>query len=139
VVGGFDAAGKLTRDPSAIEASQRPLPIGYWKGSSLALILDLVASMLAAGQATHQIARPSERETKLSQVFIALNIASMDQPGASATIADQIIEHLQANQSGGSVRYPGQRVLEVRKENLANGIPVEPSIWHEVQKLSAGL
>ena len=33
VDGGFDAEGHLTRDPAAIEASQRPLPIGYWKGS----------------------------------------------------------------------------------------------------------
>ncbi|PYU68116.1 MAG: 3-dehydro-L-gulonate 2-dehydrogenase, partial [Acidobacteria bacterium] len=42
VEGGFDAAGWLTRDPVAIEASRRPLPIGYWKGSGLALMLDLV-------------------------------------------------------------------------------------------------
>src|SRR5438094_9519275 len=33
VAGGFDSQGRLTRDPAAIEASQRALPIGYWKGS----------------------------------------------------------------------------------------------------------
>src|SRR5438046_5621054 len=35
VEGGFDSQGQLTRDPAAIEASQRALPIGYWKGSGL--------------------------------------------------------------------------------------------------------
>src|SRR5438874_13345392 len=30
VDGGFDRDGKLTRDPDAIIASGRPLPIGYW-------------------------------------------------------------------------------------------------------------
>jgi len=138
VEGGFDTAGKLTRDPAAIEASQRPLPIGYWKGSGLALMLDLVAATLSAGLATHQIPRPSERETKLSQVFLALNFASIDSPAAAAVIADQVIEHLQANYPEGSVRYPGQRVLEVRKENLINGIPVDPSIWRQIEELNVG-
>lgn len=139
VEGGFDTAGKLTRDPGAIEASQRPLPIGYWKGSGLALMLDLVATILSAGQATFQISSPSERETKLSQVFIAVDASSMGMAGDSARFADQIIEHLQANHSGASVRYPGQRVLEVRKENLEKGIPVEPAIWREVEDLSKTL
>src|SRR6266851_7728717 len=46
VNGGFDAEGQLTRDPSAIEKSGRLLPIGYWKGSGLALMLDMVAGIL---------------------------------------------------------------------------------------------
>jgi len=66
VEGGFDAEGRLTRDPTAIEASKRPLPIGYWKGSGLALMLDMVGALLSAGCATHQIAADTERETNLS-------------------------------------------------------------------------
>src|SRR6266853_6329013 len=42
VEGGFDAGGRLTRDPAAIEASKRPLPIGYWKVFGLALMLVMV-------------------------------------------------------------------------------------------------
>jgi 3-dehydro-L-gulonate 2-dehydrogenase len=132
VDGGFDSEGRLTRDPAAIEASQRALPIGYWKGSGLALVLDLMATLLSAGQATHQIPREPERETNLSQVFIALDPSSMD---ASGSVADQIVEHLQGAEPGVSVQYPGQRVLHIRKENLEKGVPVEPSIWCEVQKL----
>ncbi len=55
VDGGFDAEGQLTRDPAAIEATQRLLPIGYWKGSGLAVALDMIAAMLSLGNATHQI------------------------------------------------------------------------------------
>jgi 3-dehydro-L-gulonate 2-dehydrogenase len=62
VDGGFDSAGRLTRDPAAIEASQRPLPIGYWKGSGLAIVLDMIAAMLSGGRATHQIPMEPERE-----------------------------------------------------------------------------
>src|SRR5258708_40180215 len=54
--GGFDSQGRLTRDPGAIEASARPLPIGYWKGSGLALMLDLMAGPLSRGAISHQVA-----------------------------------------------------------------------------------
>ena len=39
--GGFDKDGNLTSDPGAIEASGRILPTGYWKGSGMAIALDL--------------------------------------------------------------------------------------------------
>jgi 3-dehydro-L-gulonate 2-dehydrogenase len=138
VEGGFDPAGNLTRDPAAIEASKRPLPIGYWKGSGLSLMLDMVGALLSGGRATHQIAPDSELETGISQVFIALDSATVSQPALSRSVADQIIEHLQLPRSAseGEVRYPGQRVSQTRKQNLAEGIPVEPEIWRDVQALS---
>src|SRR5229473_809899 len=136
VEGGFDSAGMLTRDPAAIEISKRPLPIGYWKGSGLALMLDMVGAILSGGCATHQIPADPEKETKLSQVFIAIDPVA-GQSGASVNLADQILEHLQSPQpaDGEHVRYPGERVLQARKENLANGIPVEPAIWRDVHGL----
>jgi 3-dehydro-L-gulonate 2-dehydrogenase len=136
VEGGFDAEGRLTRDPAAIEASKRPLPIGYWKGSGLALMLDMVGALLSGGCATHQIAADTERETNLSQLFIAVDPSSVDRAGP-VSLADQILEHLQPPPAArGQVRYPGERVLLTRKENMASGIPVEPSIWREVQGLN---
>jgi 3-dehydro-L-gulonate 2-dehydrogenase len=137
VEGGFDAEGRLTRDSAAIEASKRPLPIGYWKGSGLALMLDMVGALLSGGCATYQIPTDTERETNLSQVFIAVDPSSVDRAGTSVSLADQIVEHLQPPPAArGQVRYPGERVLRTRKENMANGIPVEPSIWREVQGLN---
>jgi 3-dehydro-L-gulonate 2-dehydrogenase len=138
VIGGYDLEGQLTRDPQAIEASGRPLPIGYWKGSGLAVLLDLVAAMLSAGQATYQITRDSEYETGLSQVFIAINLAGLDQKsavsGLAEEIANRVIEsvRLPNEQSGEHVRYPGERVLRTRSENLEKGIPVEQSDWDEL-------
>ena len=45
VDGGFDPAGNLTRDAAAIEASQRALPVGYWKGSGLSLVMDMIGEI----------------------------------------------------------------------------------------------
>jgi LDH2 family malate/lactate/ureidoglycolate dehydrogenase len=33
------------------------------------------------------------------------------------------------------MRYPGQHMLETRRKNMVEGIPVEPSIWKEIQEL----
>jgi 3-dehydro-L-gulonate 2-dehydrogenase len=140
VDGGFDVNGRLTRVPEAIEASNRPLPIGFWKGSGLALMLDLLAALLSGGKATHQITADPDRETMLSQVFIALNPAQLDQSqgrGLASQAADQIVEYFQGSPHSHDalLRYPGQRVLNTRKENLENGVPVDPSIWQQLQAL----
>jgi 3-dehydro-L-gulonate 2-dehydrogenase len=128
VDGGFDSSGHLTRDPGAIEASQRPLPIGYWKGSGLAIVLDLIAAMLSGGLATHQIPKDPERETGISQFFLALDPSGLG--GDGPEIADSIV-------TAAGARYPGQRTLEVRAENLALGVPVDPAIWNDVRAMGA--
>jgi 3-dehydro-L-gulonate 2-dehydrogenase len=128
VDGGFDSAGRLTRDPAAIEASQRPLPIGYWKGSGLAIVLDMIAAMLSGGRATHQIPMEPERETGISQFFLALDPTGLGPDGAAAGMADAIVASLES-------RYPGQRTLQLRAENIALGVPVDPAVWREVQEM----
>jgi 3-dehydro-L-gulonate 2-dehydrogenase len=125
VDGGFDSAGKLTRDAAAIELSQRPLPIGYWKGSGLALVLDMMAAMLAGGAATHQIPADPEREAGVSQVFLAFGLASF---GDCDQMADSIVESI-------GTRYPGEQTLRTRSENLALGVPVDEAVWREVRSL----
>jgi 3-dehydro-L-gulonate 2-dehydrogenase len=136
VIGGFDAAGDLTRDPAAIESSQRPLPIGFWKGSGLALILDVIGAALSGGQATCEIAPDPLRETGLTQVFIAIGGTFGRGPD---DIADAAIRFLQSSAPAGSaapIRYPGQQTLRIREENLARGVPVDRSIWEELDEQS---
>lgn len=125
VAGGYDAAGALTTDPQAILDSQRLLPIGYWKGSGLALMLDLLAAGLAGGQATHRIAMDPERETGLSQTFIAF--AHVE------PIADAVLAHFHG--AGHDARHPGERVLECRTRSLRDGVEVDETVWRDVQSL----
>jgi 3-dehydro-L-gulonate 2-dehydrogenase len=136
VEGGFDREGRLTRDAAAIEESGRPLPIGYWKGSGLALVLDMMAAMLSGGMATHQIRPDTVKETGISQVFIAFDLSSLDRDGFAARISNEIVDHLKSMPDAEpGVRYPGEKTLRTRKENLERGIPVEPAIWHDVKAL----
>ncbi len=135
VDGGFDTAGNLTRDAAAIETSQRPLPIGYWKGSGLAIVLDMIAAMLSGGLATHQIPTDPTRETGLSQIFLAIDPTNLASAEDLTHIADDIIDNLhQATPSdpNKSIRYPGERTLHLREENLRLGVPVDPEIWQHL-------
>jgi 3-dehydro-L-gulonate 2-dehydrogenase len=137
VVGGFDEAGELTRDPAAIEATGRLLPIGFWKGSGLALLLDIVAALLSGGRATHEFSRVPEEESGQSQVFLALDASSLNAPGASAAIVDGIVDalHAGAAEVGEHVRYPGERTLETRRRSMAQGVTVDDAVWKEVNAL----
>jgi 3-dehydro-L-gulonate 2-dehydrogenase len=86
--------------------------------------------------ATHQIPLDPERETSISQTFIAINLPALDENGFAQNLADQIIEHLQMPTADREdVRYPGERTLQTRKENMEQGVPVESAVWDEVRSL----
>ena len=55
VDGGFDDDGKLTRDPGVIEKNRRILPMGYWKGSGLSIVLDMIATLLTGGLSVAEV------------------------------------------------------------------------------------
>lgn len=138
VEGGFNADGKLTRDPAAIESSQRLLPIGFWKGSGLAVMLDLIASMTSLGNATHQIANEPLRETGLSQMFIAIDPRTLGDAAKLDQIADELVASLHRShpaEEGKPVRYPGENTRRLRKENRTLGLPVEPGVWNEICRM----
>ena len=129
VDGGFDSDGKLTRDPGAIEASRRLLPMGYWKGSGLAVLLDLLAALLSGGASTCEIAADAIAETRVSQVFLAIDLQSVDAAGVANEVSNRIVASLRGDGDKETVRYPGERVLQARRENLELGIPVDAGVW----------
>jgi 3-dehydro-L-gulonate 2-dehydrogenase len=135
VDGGFDEAGNLTRDPGAIERSWRPLPIGYWKGSGLAIVLDMISAVMAMGQATHQLAPDPLLEVGISQIFLTMNPKALGPTPRTDQIADEIVASLHNTTpatEGRRVRYPGEQTLRVRQENDKLGLPVEPAVWEQI-------
>lgn len=139
VVGGFDTEGQLTTDPGAIEATRRAVPIGYWKGAGLSLMLDLISALLSGGKLTAEIPADSLRETEVSQVFIA--IGSDERFGRMAdAAAEDAIWFLRSSTPEGlaQVRYPGEQTLAIRAQNMQYGIPVERPLWNELEQMAIG-
>nr|WP_262892592.1 Ldh family oxidoreductase [Hymenobacter qilianensis] len=132
VPGGYDQDGKLTTNAADILASERALPIGFWKGSGLSLVLDVLLTALSGGRSTAAITR-SGTEAGVSQCFIALH-----QPNMHASLIEEIISYTKSgapSETGEQVYYPGEQSYATRQDNLKHGIPVEEDIWQQVQQM----
>ena len=137
VPGGYDEHGELSYDPAAIKKSWRALPIGYWKGAGLSLLLDILATLLSGGLSVSEISKDNA-EARLSQVYIAIDINKLGNFKTIAAAIDQILEDYKQSvpeKEGRSIRYPGENILKIRAENMAQGIPVYKSTWEEIQRL----
>ena len=135
VAGGYDTQGNITQDPAEIEASRRALPFGFWKGSGLSLMLDLIASTLSGGMSTFQIGVQGADEYGLSQFFLAINPHVWGQESHWETVVSQTLDAIHAAEpveAGTPASYPGERTLKTRKENMELGIPVDEKYWEEI-------
>lgn len=132
--GGYDKQGNLTTDPAAIMESWRPLPIGYWKGAGLSLLLDILATLLSGGQSTSGISKDNT-ERNLSQVFIAVDLTKLHNHTAMGETLKYILADYHAAtpaKKGDQIRYPGENILTIRRENLEKGVPVLKETWERV-------
>ena len=137
VPGGYDKNGNLSTDPASIRDSERTLPIGYWKGSGLSLLLDILGTLLSGGFPVVDISKTNV-ENRLSQVFIAVNLVKLKNYNAIPQLLQHIIDDYHQSipdKKNGKVLYPGERVLSVREENSKNGIPVIQKVWDDVLAL----
>jgi 3-dehydro-L-gulonate 2-dehydrogenase len=136
VYGGYDSTGQLSLDPAAILSSRRPIPIGYWKGAGLALLLDILAAVLSGGSSTHEIAK-KETESSVSQVFIAIDIIRLGNSSSVPQLIENIINdyHQSTPEDKKRISFPGERVLQTRKDNLQNGVPVLEKFWNELKQM----
>ena len=136
--GGYDTKGDLTVEPAEILDSQRALPIGYWKGSGLALVLDTMASVISGGQATHQIGK-QKSEYAVSQVFIAINATGMMGQNVLNETVEAIINDFHTAtplDENENVRYPGEGMLRTRQESLEKGVLVDAAQWQALLEMN---
>jgi 3-dehydro-L-gulonate 2-dehydrogenase len=135
--GGFDDEGKMTDDPGTIINNRRILQTGYWKGSGLSIMLDLVAAMLANGNSTAQIGE-QEAETGLSQVFICIDTRQLGSEDQIGQTVNDIVRHFKSSvpqQPDDAVRYPGEATLQRRADQIQHGIEVDREIWQSILAL----
>ena len=137
VYGGFDYTGNLTCSPDEIIKSRRPLPIGYWKGSGLSIMLDLLTALLSKGRSTSMLGE-LEEEYGVSQVFICFGSINLHGSSFLDNVIEEIINFIHGTTPSGEserVYYPGERTLVTRKLNREKGIPVDPLIWQKVLEM----
>ena len=138
--GGFDDDGQLTDDPGAIEATRRILPMGYWKGSGFAVMLDLLSALFSGGLTTAGVDRKNLGSCgSCCQVFIAIDPLKINDQAfvdnALAETIQQLRDSVPAAENG-NINYPGERSIQTREENMRIGIPVDDGVWAKVKELA---
>ena len=138
VPGGYDEQGNLSCDPKEIAKTWRVLPIGYWKGSALSIVLDLVATVLSGGRSVSAIGKMTSDEYSLSQMFIAMDATRIAGEDYLAAAVNEVLDNLHGStrvDPAKPVLYPGENSQAIRNSNLANGIPVDDGVWAKIQSL----
>jgi len=137
VDGGYDEAGSLTRDPVAISHTRRSLPIGFWKGSGLALMLDLFATAMTGGKSTAAISR-LDHEDDASQFYLAIRLMEDGGHGSPSVLADEaiaLIRSVQQDPATGPFRFPGEGAQRRREENLQKGVPISEKALARIREI----
>ncbi|MEP2056359.1 MAG: Ldh family oxidoreductase, partial [Maribacter litoralis] len=135
--GGWDNNNNLSKDPKAIIDSGRALPVGYWKGSALSMVLDMLATLLSAGNSSYKI-RLEEKETSLSQVFLCIDPTTFSDTELQDKLLNEIIQFTHDSTpmtEGDHTFYPGERTLAKRAKSLKEGMQVNTEIWEEIHQL----
>ncbi|HEX2997655.1 MAG TPA: Ldh family oxidoreductase, partial [Anaerolineales bacterium] len=87
---------------------------------------------------THEVVE-HKAERSVSQVFIAFDVTKPVGAEWVETVVENILADLQTAQpisADEAVLFPGERVIKTRQENLANGIPVDESVWQDILKMA---
>ena len=137
VPGGYDTEGNLTTDPAEIEKTWRVLPMGYWKGSGISILLDVVATVLTNANSVADIGTFGD-EVGLTQIMIAIDPSKANTVEVTDSIVERIIDDIKSSEpvkEGGEVFYPGEMELRTRRDNYENGIPVIDEVWEKINSL----
>ena len=138
--GGFGQEGNLTDNPGEIEQTRRILPMGYWKGSGFAVMLDLFSALLSGGLTTAKIDKAGLGSCgSCCQVFIAIDPLRFNSGEfVEQAIADTIAQLKSSEMAEGvhEIYYPGEQSLKTRDENMKSGIPVDDGVWAKVMELA---
>jgi 3-dehydro-L-gulonate 2-dehydrogenase len=135
--GGYNRNGEMTKVPGDILETSRVLPAGYWKGAGLSFLLDILASVLTGGNATWEISKNKD-EYGISQVFIAISVSKLHNFAAIKDTVSDIIEDFRRSKpenNENEIRYPGEKIIRTRKNNIKNGIPVSVKVWSQIRDL----
>ena len=138
--GGFDREGNLTDLPGTIEQTRRILPMGYWKGSGFAILLDVISALLSGGFSTSAIDELGKGSCgSCCQVFIAIDPLKINTQEFVDNVLAQTIVQIKNSvpaMDGQPIFYPGEQSLKTRIENMELGIPVDDDVWAKVKELA---
>ena len=133
---GVDRDGNPTTDPDAVLEGGALLPFGGHKGSSLAMMMEIMGAALAGGDYSFEIDwsdYPGAATPHGGQTYIVID----PNRGAVNSFADRLEVLIGEIHDAGQSRLPGDRRYANRRESLARGIPVSEAALAELRHLAS--
>jgi delta1-piperideine-2-carboxylate reductase len=132
---GVDRDGEPTTDPAAIIDGGALLPFGGHKGSSIALMIEVLAAALTGGQFSFEVKLPSGAETPRTGQMVLL----IDPAKGGGTLFGERIETLISEiKASGVTRLPSERRYEQRRQAQLTGVPLSRAEMDKLTELLAG-
>jgi len=134
---GVDRDGNPTTDPNAVLEGGALLPFGGHKGSSIAMMMEIMGAALAGGDYSWEIdwsRHPGAATPHGGQTYILIDPDRGNARGFAARI-EVLVEAIHA---AGQDRLPGDRRYANRRANTAQGIPLAPETLAHLRALAAG-
>jgi delta1-piperideine-2-carboxylate reductase len=134
---GIDKDGNPTTDPNAVLEGGALLPFGGHKGSSIAMMMEIMGASLAGSDYSFEIDwsdYPGAATPHGGQTYILID----PNRGAVNSFADRVEVLFDAIHEAGQSRLPSDRRYANRRDSMANGIPIEETALEEIRRLAAG-
>jgi LDH2 family malate/lactate/ureidoglycolate dehydrogenase len=137
----FDANGVPTTDTAAA-AKGMLMPLGGYKGSGLAMMVDILCSILAGGAMCNELGGIRYRGKRLrnSQTFVAIDIARfmpVEQFTARVEQLVGIMKNTPPAPGYDEVLVAGDPEWRIEAERRRNGIPIPDGNWDSLVKAAA--
>lgn len=132
---GVDRAGEPTCDPKAILDGGALLPFGGYKGSALAMMVELLAAALTGGNFSFEFdwaGHPGAQTPWTGQLIIVID----PDKGRGQDFASRSEELVRQMQGVGQERLPGDRRYKQRAKSLRDGITLSAQDLERLKQLA---
>jgi delta1-piperideine-2-carboxylate reductase len=134
---GLDAQGNPTGDPAAILDGGALLPFGGHKGSSIAIMIDLLAGAPTGTNFSHEVDWTGYPDADMAHTGQFLLVVDPQKSVGSllhfTTRVEDLVKELVA---AGQSRLPGDHRLAARRRAGEKGIAIDSSTWDMLSSLS---
>ena len=132
----LDAQGKPARDAAQAEVL---LPMGGAKGSGLALMTEMLTSLLASAPLLAPILQQGKKGHGQSVTLIVIDIARLRALSDFESDIDaltHVIKSLPRIEGVDELRLPGERSAKMAKASAAQGVSIHAKVWKELSDLA---
>jgi uncharacterized oxidoreductase len=129
----LDGRGRPTIDPKVFYGNPPGaiLPFGGHKGSGLSFFCEILAGSLTGGHASNPRSPTADRLVN-NMLSLAFDPQAFGDPDAFADDVAQLVDWVKASPpvaAGGKVLVPGEIEDSLRRERIAEGLPIDDATW----------